>query len=207
MKKKIKTLDIPREVMIEIEPKCNLNCKFCFNKNSFAEKGRDIENKLTMEFVKKIIDNAFISGIKRIRFTGGEPLLRKDIWELAEYVKSKDMELRLNTNGTLIKNLSIAKKISKYFDNLLLPIQYNDIFLKNTEAKAKSKAIYLLKKANVGVIRIGTVATKEVLQNMNKVLILLILYRSINGNFIELYLLLIIRKVLPMRMLKIWLKD
>lgn len=129
MKKKIKTLDIPREVMIEIEPKCNLNCKFCFNKNSFAEKGRDIENKLTMEFVKKIIDNAFISGIKRIRFTGGEPLLRKDIWELAEYVKSKDMELRLNTNGTLIKNLSIAKKISKYFDNLLLPIQYNDIFL------------------------------------------------------------------------------
>jgi len=160
---------LPREVMIEIEPRCNLDCEFCFNKNSFAEKDRNIENKLTPEFVRKIIDSAVSSGIKIIRFTGGEPLLRKDIWGLAEYVKKKDIELRLNTNGTLIKNLSTAKKIAKYFDNLLLPIQYTDIFLKNADAQAKFKAIYLLRRAGVKVIRIGTVATKEVIQNLDKV--------------------------------------
>jgi len=159
----------PREVMIEIEPRCNLDCEFCFNKNSFAEKGREIENKLTGSIIKKIIDSAVKAGIPRVRFTGGEPLLRKDIWNLAEYVKRKDIELRLNTNSTLIKSLNTAKKIAKYFDNLLLPIQYTDIFLKNTNAKAKFKAIHLLRRAGVKMIRVGTVATKEVIQNLDRV--------------------------------------
>lgn len=168
-KKKIKKLNLPREIMIEIETKCNLDCSFCFNKNSFAEKGREIKNKLTSKLIKKIIDNASDSGIKMIRLTGGEPLLREDIWELARYVKRKKIELRLNTNSILVKNLYIAKKIAKYFDNLLIPIQYSDIFLKDSNAKAKFKAIYLLRKAGVRIIRIGTVATNKVIENLSRV--------------------------------------
>lgn len=164
-----KTPDLPREVMIEIETKCNLDCSFCFNKNSFAKEGRNIENKLSASLIKKIIDNAAKVGVPIIRFTGGEPLLRDDIWELAEYAKKKNLELRLNTNGVLIKNFNIAKRIADYFDNVLLPIQYPDISLKDPNAKAKLKAIKLLKKSGVKVLRVGTVATGEVIKNLNKV--------------------------------------
>jgi len=168
--KKLKPIpDLPREVMIEIEPECNLDCEFCFNKNSFAENGRDIENKLTSPFIKKIIDSTVKAGIPMIRFTGGEPLLRKDIWALARYAKKKKLELKLNTNGILIENISIAKKITKYFDNILLPVQYSDILGRNKVAKAKLKAIKLLRQAEVKVLRVGTVATKEVIRNLNKV--------------------------------------
>lgn len=167
---KIKSiLDLPRETMIEIEPRCNLDCDFCFNKNSFAEKGRDIENKLSTPLIKRIINNTAKAGIPMVRFTGGEPLLRKDIWELAQYAKNKNLELRLNTNGILIKNFNIAKIIASYFDNVLLPIQYDDVLVNNNVAKAKIRAIKFLKRAGIKVLRAGTVATPEVIKNLTKV--------------------------------------
>lgn len=161
--------DKPREIMIEIEEKCNLDCEFCFNKNSFAKNGRNIKNNLSVDYIKRIIDSIAKNKISVLRFTGGEPLLREDIWKLAEYAKIKKLELRLNTNGLLIKDKGIAKKIAKYFDNILLPIQYSDVNVNNKEGVAKIKAINLLKKAGLKIIRIGTVATKEVIYNLDKV--------------------------------------
>ena len=167
IKKHIKAIpNVPREVMIEIEEKCNLDCEFCFNKNSFAEKGREIENKLSNEYIKKIIDNAKESNVKVIRFTGGEPLLRDDIWDLAKYVKERDLELRLNTNTLLIDNINIAKRVTEYFDNILMPIHYSDFSAKNKTAHKKIKAIYLLRKAGIKILRSGTVATEELMKNI-----------------------------------------
>lgn len=157
---------IPKEIMIEIEEKCNLDCEFCFNKNSFAEHGRDIKNKLSNDYVKKIVDNAKESGIKAIRFTGGEPLLRDDIWDLAKYVKEKNLELRLNTNAVLVRNMKTARKIVEFFDNILVPIHYSDFAQKSEIAKKKIKAIYFLKKAGIEILRGGSVATKEVIKNL-----------------------------------------
>ena len=167
------------KVMIEIETRCNLDCEFCFNKNSFAEKDRNLKNKLSAATIKKIIDSVAKSKIPIVRFTGGEPLLRKDIWELARYAKEKSLETRLNTNGILITNLKIAQKITKYFDNVLMPIQHSDVLGHDEVARAKIKAIKLLKQAEVKVLRVGTVATKEVINNLDKV------FRFINARSID----------------------
>jgi radical SAM protein with 4Fe4S-binding SPASM domain len=164
-----KISDKPREIMIEIEEKCNLDCEFCFNKNSFANGNRKIENKLSKEKVRKIIDSTVKNKIPVLRFTGGEPLLRKDIWGLAEYAKEKKLELRLNTNGLLIENSRIAENVVKYFDNILMPIQYSDIFKDSINGKKKREAIKLLKSKDIKTIRIGTVATKEVIDNLEDV--------------------------------------
>ncbi len=161
--------DRPREVMIEIEEKCNLNCEFCFNKNSFAKRGRNVENKLSTSIVKNIIDSIADADIGTVRFTGGEPLLRSDIWELAEFGKKRNLEVRLNTNGILIKDYATAEKIAVNFDNILIPIQYSDISMGNNAAKIKLKGIKLLKKAGAKTIRIGTVATNEVIDNLTQV--------------------------------------
>ena len=101
----------PRELCIESTTSCNCRCDFCYNQNSFAKNGRD-DNGLSTAELKKIIDIVSDAGIERIRFTGGEPLLRKDIFELASYAKEKNLQTVLNTNGMLIDKQK-GEKISE----------------------------------------------------------------------------------------------
>ena len=171
----IKTVkDLPLEVMIEVEPRCNFNCGFCFNKNSFAKQGRDIKTFTTSQ-VKKIIEAIAQAEVKIIRFTGGEPLLRKDIFELMEYAKSKGLRVRLNTNGSLIDNKEIVKKLNNLISSILIPIEsYNDkeeslITGYPHSLEKKIKAIKLLKKEGLMTIRAGTVGTKESIKNLEKI--------------------------------------
>lgn len=164
-------LDKPEEVMIEVESRCNLNCNFCYNKNSFAGNGR--KGNLESGYVKKIIDDISSSGIRIVRFTGGEPLLRGDIFKLMSYARRSRLEIRLNTNALLINDKN-ARKISKLVDNILIPLEAtND----REEAKItgnpmsfskKIKAIKLLKKYKIKIVRVGTVATKKNIKNLEK---------------------------------------
>jgi radical SAM protein with 4Fe4S-binding SPASM domain len=172
--------DLPREIIIEIEAKCNYNCLFCFNKNSFAKNGRKEIKILNTAYVKKIIRTTAKSGVKIIRFTGGEPMLRKDIWQLMDYAKNKGLKIRLNTNGSLIDTSQIVKKLNKYISSILLPIEsYNnkeESFLtgRKDSLKEKIKAIKLLKKYGKMVIRAGTIATKNNIKNLEKIFSLVI---------------------------------
>ncbi len=58
--------------------------------------------ELSTGYFKKVIDSIDQAGIKIVKVTGGEPLLRKDIFSLLKYAKEKGLEVRLNTNASLI---------------------------------------------------------------------------------------------------------
>jgi AdoMet-dependent heme synthase len=174
IKELILVKDLPIELMLEIESRCNFNCKFCFNKISFASQGRNIKKEFSTAYVKKIINVACKAGIKTFRFTGGEPLLRKDIFELIDYAKNKGFEVRLNTNGSLI-DLRVAEKLANSVDNVLIPID-NWSNKKETKItgyqdalKKKITAIKLLKRKKIPIVRVGTVASKENIKNFNKI--------------------------------------
>jgi len=166
-------LDLPWEVMIEVTSHCNFKCKFCFNQISFAKDNREIK-EFSTAYLKKIIDNIAKTGIKIIRFTGGEPLLRKDIFNLLKYAKDKKLEVRLNTNASLISQRTV-KKFKNVLDNVLIPIEsYSDkeeskITGYKHSLKKKIEAIKLLKKEKIPVVRAGTVATKENILNFDKI--------------------------------------
>ena len=66
---------------------CNLRCKHCF-----VDAGLKIENELSIEEKYKAIDNLHKLGIKKVTFSGGEPLLDKNLFK---YMKS---ELRWGTS-------------------------------------------------------------------------------------------------------------
>lgn len=164
--------DIPFEVMLEVESNCNFNCNFCFNKTSFAKKNRKLK-RFSKNHIKKIIKNISDIGVKNIRFTGGEPLLRKDILELIEYAKNKDLYVILNTNASLI-NGSLVEKISKIVDNILIPIEgwsdeeeFKITGYRNSLSK-KIEAIKKLKQTGDPIIRVGTVATEEIVLKFKK---------------------------------------
>ncbi|SCY87429.1 12,18-didecarboxysiroheme deacetylase [Desulfoluna spongiiphila] len=77
---------------------CNLKCIHCYAQ----AKATGEDNEMTTEEGKALIDDLAAFGAPVILFSGGEPLMRKDMPELAEYAVSKGMRAVISTNGTLI---------------------------------------------------------------------------------------------------------
>lgn len=79
--------------------KCNLNCVHCYR-----ESGMDVDTsgELTTKEGKKLIDEISKAGFRLLILSGGEPLLRKDIFELIGAAKEARLASAMGTNGTLL---------------------------------------------------------------------------------------------------------
>ena len=77
---------------------CNLKCRHCYM-NSDSKK---YQNELTTQEAKTFIDDLADFKVPVLLFSGGEPLIRPDFFELAEYAQKKGVRPTLSTNGTLI---------------------------------------------------------------------------------------------------------
>ena len=77
---------------------CNLKCIHCYA----HAVGRSREKELTTEQAKTMIDDLAQFGVPVLLFSGGEPLVRPDLVELARYAVGKGMRAVISTNGTLI---------------------------------------------------------------------------------------------------------
>ncbi len=97
------------ELWIYVTNRCNLACKHCLVRG-----GENVKEELSIGELKGIIEEALLLGLKRVFFTGGEPFLRSDIFELIELVTRKlNLELVILTNGTLL-NLETIEKLAGY---------------------------------------------------------------------------------------------
>ncbi|MDY0094251.1 MAG: 12,18-didecarboxysiroheme deacetylase [Candidatus Vecturithrix sp.] len=86
-------------VVYNCTQQCNLNCVHCYSQSSSKTVPRD---ELTTIEAKKLLDDLAAFGSPVVLFSGGEPLMRHDIFELLEYAVSKGLRAVLSTNGTLI---------------------------------------------------------------------------------------------------------
>ena len=77
---------------------CNLKCIHCYSNSD----SRAYEGELTTEEALRFIDDLAEFKVPVILFSGGEPLLRKDLKELAAYAGSKGIRATISTNGTLL---------------------------------------------------------------------------------------------------------
>ena len=95
-----------KSIRISLTTKCNLKCFYCHNE------GQEYSHEeMTPNEIGYILKIASSLGIKSVKFTGGEPLLRNDIVEIVE-IASKYMEdVSITTNGTLLA--PIAKKLKE----------------------------------------------------------------------------------------------
>lgn len=163
----------PVELVFEITARCNLGCTRCFNQISFAQKGRQLE-EMNIDRVMRILDSAKSIGIRRIRFSGGEPLLRPDLLELMQEAQKRKFSIWLNTNATQITTEKI-KKLEKYVSNVLVPFNGSDEaadFEWTSTVRSfedKIQGIELLKKSSIPVVRIGTVGTQKNLNSLDEI--------------------------------------
>jgi len=94
-------------VVWNITRQCNLKCVHCYA----HAKDQLFENELTFEQGKTLIDDLAGFGVPVLLFSGGEPLVRKDLPDLAAYAVEKGMRAVISTNGTLIsKNMARTLK-------------------------------------------------------------------------------------------------
>jgi radical SAM protein with 4Fe4S-binding SPASM domain len=98
---------VPLVVSWNITRKCNLKCPHCYINATTQQL-----NELTTEEAKSLIDQ--ISEVSRplLILSGGEPLLRKDLFELVHYGATKGLKMGLGSNGSLIDDAA-AKKLKE----------------------------------------------------------------------------------------------
>lgn len=87
---------------ISVTELCNLRCRYCMPEEGIVK--RDHEEMMTAEETIDAVKAAVSLGVKKIRVTGGEPLVKRGIVELCENIAAIDgvEELCMTTNGTLL---------------------------------------------------------------------------------------------------------
>jgi len=78
--------------------RCNLRCEHCYLESTDATS----ENELTTAEGRKLVEDVAAAKSPVLLFSGGEPLMREDVYELGAYAVQKGLRAVLSTNGTLI---------------------------------------------------------------------------------------------------------
>jgi radical SAM protein with 4Fe4S-binding SPASM domain len=88
---------------------CNLSCRFCF-----FSAGRACEDELTTADYFRLIDQLAAMGVRTVYLMGGEPLLRKDVFDIACRAREQGLVASLVTNGTLLTK-EVASRVARSF--------------------------------------------------------------------------------------------
>ena len=108
-----------KDVRISVTDRCNFRCVYCMPKQVFGKDFRFIPHSdmLSFEEIARLARLFVARGVEKIRLTGGEPLLRKNVERLIEQLsrlktpEGRPIDLTLTTNGSML-----AKKAQTLFD-------------------------------------------------------------------------------------------
>ena len=150
---------------LALNEQCNLRCIYCM-----PEEGIDFRSEdklLTTEEIFRLIKLTSKMGVSKIRFTGGEPLLRKDLSELVQFAhQCKGIEsVHLTTNGLLLsKRIEELEKSGLSGINISLDTLDTDKFKKITRRDGLDMVLNSLQKAlasNIQSIKLNIVAMRD----------------------------------------------
>lgn len=139
---------------------CNLNCVYCYNIDDRKRHTKDKDfSELTLEDYGRLFKEAKELGIHGIVFSGGEPLLRKDLFRVAKISKELGFPNSIITNGTLITREN-ARKIIQHFDHISVSIDSsseseNDLMRGKGSFQKALEGIRLLRSLDAGVACLG----------------------------------------------------
>ena len=187
---------------LSVTDQCNYRCIYCM-----PESGVDMKKTaeiLSIEEMTRIVRAAHALGIGKIRLTGGEPLIRKDVVTLCQNIKAidKEIELGITTNGSLLAPMA-RDLMDAGVDRLNISLDSTDpdTFRKITrggETKDVLDGIKAALDAGFDNIKINTVLLKGVNENDHLDLIRLTKDEPIHVRFIEL---------MPLGVAKNWSSD
>jgi cyclic pyranopterin phosphate synthase len=101
----VDTLQRPlRDLRISVTDRCNFRCTYCMPKEVFGRDYRFLDRRelLSFEEIARLAGVFVALGTRKIRITGGEPLVRRELERLVEQLATLDVDLTLTTNGSLL---------------------------------------------------------------------------------------------------------
>ncbi|MBL8101681.1 MAG: GTP 3',8-cyclase MoaA [Anaerolineales bacterium] len=108
------TLNRPlRDLRISVTDRCNFRCVYCMPKEIFGTDYKFLhrDQVLTFEEITRLAKIFVAHGVKKIRLTGGEPLVRKDLPDLIAMLAAiPNLDLTMTTNGSLLPKFAQALK-------------------------------------------------------------------------------------------------
>ena len=158
---------MPRLIAWEVTRTCNLSCIHC----RAASVDKPYSNEFTTEECFKLIDDVVTFASPIIILTGGEPLLRPDIFEIASYGSSKGLRMVMATNGLLIDKESCQQMKEAAIQRVSISLdgstaKSHDQFRQVKGAFSGAlRGIDLLKKASIE-FQINTTITRENLHEL-----------------------------------------
>ena len=179
---------------ISVTDKCNFRCIYCMPKEIFGSKHQFLKKNelLTYEEIIEVAKTLKPFGLKKIRLTGGEPLLRKNIEYLVEGLKKDALidEVMITTNGSLLtkeKLISLKKgglnsvtisldASSKKVRNIMNPVNSNHVLV----SEAIDNVITIFNSVKVNMVVIKGINDKEIMPMLEK-----FLDKNIELRFIE----------------------
>jgi MoaA/NifB/PqqE/SkfB family radical SAM enzyme len=103
--KKIRGRPTPTYATVAVTYRCQSRCQHCYSDSP----GRAPEEELTAEEIKSVLRQVRDLGVLAVHFSGGEPLLRDDIYELVAYAGDLGLLSRVNTNGRLVNEERVQR--------------------------------------------------------------------------------------------------
>ena len=93
-----------RDLRISVTDRCNFRCVYCMPKEVYGRDHHFLERRelLTFEEITRVARTFVSAGVKKIRITGGEPLVRRELELLIAQLAELDVDLTLTTNGSLL---------------------------------------------------------------------------------------------------------
>jgi cyclic pyranopterin phosphate synthase len=103
-----------RDLRVSVTDRCNFRCPYCMPKEVFGGRYRFLPRQeiLTYEEIERLVRAFHRLGVRKVRITGGEPLLRKDLPQLVEALvaigreSGEGIDVVLTTNGSLLPHLA-----------------------------------------------------------------------------------------------------
>ena len=160
---------------ISVTDLCNLRCKYCMPESGV--KSLCHSDILSIEEIVEIVKVASKNGIKKIRLTGGEPLVRRGFINLCKQISKIDEieDIAITTNGVYLKSMADelfenkVRRINFSLDTLVKE-KYNDITRRNDFDKTMESLFYVIKKGfkvKINVVLIGGFNDDEIQDFVN----------------------------------------
>ena len=92
-----------RDLRISLTDRCNMRCRYCMPREHFSGDHQFLDKSeiLSYEEISFVVKSMLPLGLEKVRLTGGEPLLRRDIGELISQLPNQ-LDIALTTNGLLL---------------------------------------------------------------------------------------------------------
>ena len=161
----------PYSLLCELTYRCPLQCPYCSNPVNFEH----YTNELDTQEWQRILDEAAALGVVQVHFSGGEPLLRKDIVQIIKKARDLNLYSNLSTGGTLLTEKLVHELRSAGLDSLQISIQDADSLNSDYISgglgsfNKKKKAALLAKNAGFP-LTINVVLHKQNLDNIKAII-------------------------------------